>query len=156
MNAIRIKPTKIAVSRSCSTKKVNSSNILNLKEKELCKLFYHKIRTLQTHNQFKFDFFIFHVANQQNTSKAYTLELIRMGLRAGVADYCILFPGAQTAFLELKRNERCRMSKKQESFQKQCFLLGNPYMCTHDIDLAISWIENLGEALLLSSTGTWG
>jgi 3-hydroxy-3-methylglutaryl CoA synthase len=111
---------------------------------------------MQAYNQFNFDFFIFHVPNQQNTSKAYTMELVRMGLRAGVADYCILFPGAQTAFLELKRNKTCRMSRKQESFQKQCFLLGNPYMCTHDIDLAISWITNLGEALLMSDTSAWG
>lgn len=116
---------------------------LKLKEKDLCKLFYHRVRVLQDLKQFPFEFFIFHIANEQYTSRGYTMELIRMGLRSGVADYCILIPGGRVAFLEFKRDSKCKLSEKQESFQKQCLWLEIPYGVSWDVDKAIEWIYSL-------------
>jgi hypothetical protein len=124
------------------TKKVKS---FKRKEKDICKEFYHKVRTLQLYNAFGFHFFIFHVANEQNTSKNYTIELKRMGLRAGVADYCVLLPDGRVAFIEFKRDEASARKKNENqiAFHDECKLLQIPYLLTWDAEVAIDWIKAL-------------
>jgi hypothetical protein len=118
--------------------------MLKYKEKDLCKQFYHRVRILQLHNQFPFGFFIFHVANEQNTSKAYTFQLLKMGLRPGVLDYCLLLPGGKVAFIEFKRNARCKPTDRQKEFIETCVKLGIPTIVTYDVDEAVEWIKGLG------------
>lgn len=116
---------------------------MKIKEKDICKSFYHKVRILQEYNQFAFDFYIFHIANEQNTSKAYTLNLVKMGLRAGVADYCLLLPKGRVAFIEFKRNCKCKLTDKQKEFLEICNKLEIPHLVAWDADQAIDWIKGL-------------
>jgi hypothetical protein len=114
-----------------------------VKEKELCKAFYRQYQSLRLYNQFKNNALVFHIANEQNCSKAYTLQLKRMGLLPGVADYCILLKGCRVAFLEFKRDKKSKQSINQRNFELECYDLSIPYLLTHDVDKALSWIQAL-------------
>ncbi len=142
----------VMIKKPYSAKIPNITNILQnkvkpskRKEKAICKEFYHKVRMLQDYNAFGFHFFIYHVANEQNTSQSYTQELKRMGLRAGVADYCLILSGGKTAYIEFKRDEASsrRKNVNQLAFKEICDQLKVPYLLTWDAEVAIEWIRNL-------------
>jgi hypothetical protein len=114
-----------------------------LKEKELCSLFFAAIEKLKFYNQMKRGFFLFHIPNEQNNNIAYTMVLKRMGLKAGVADYCLLLEGGKVAFLEFKRNAKSKMTEKQKEFQKVCAELCIPYFLVHDVQQAIDIVISL-------------
>lgn len=143
----------VRMKKPYSAKNANITEILQnkvkpfkRKEKDICKEFYHKVRTLQQYNAFGFHFFIYHVANEQNTNKNYTIELKRMGLRAGVADYCLILPEGRTAYIEFKRDETSarRKNEGQLAFKEACEQLKVPYLITWDAEVAIEWIRQLG------------
>lgn len=119
------------------------------KEKDICKEFVKLFEFLNFHKQFKNQdgtpkpMFMFHIANEQHTTKAYTLSLKAMGLKAGVADYCFLLPGGRVAFIEFKRDKRCYLSAAQKEFSLICETLNIPYMVAYSVDDAISWIRQL-------------
>jgi len=112
------------------------------KEKDICKKFYNQVIQLQSYNFFKFPFLIFHVPNEQFTSKYYTLELKRMGLKSGVPDYAVIYHQS-IAFIEFKRNEKCKLTENQQKFAKQCNNFQIPFLKTHDPEEAIEWIQAL-------------
>jgi hypothetical protein len=131
--------------RGAYTKNVSiNTTVLSYKEKDLCKQFYLRVRMLQIHNQFPFEFFIFHVANEQNTHKGYTMLLMSMGLRPGVLDYCVLLPAGRVAFIEFKRNAKCKPTERQKEFIGTCGKLGIPTIVTCNVDEAVEWIKGLG------------
>ncbi len=150
---INVEIKAVMMKKPYSAKSANITNILQnkvksfkRKEKDICKEFYHKVRMLQQYNAFGFHFFIYHVPNEQNTSVGYTVELKRMGLRAGVSDYCVMLPGGRVAYIEFKRNEAEARKKNsnQEAFRKECELLQTPYLLAWDAEVAIEWIRELG------------
>lgn len=113
------------------------------KEKEICKAFYNQYQSLKLYKQFDKNVFVFHIANEQNCSKYYTMELKRMGLTGGVADYCVLYEGGKVAFIEFKRNGKCKLTKSQEYFKDICLKLGIPFLQCSDSPAAITFIQNL-------------
>lgn len=122
--------------------KFNSSFTKPL-EKEVCKQFYRRVRIMQAYNQFGFEFFIFHVGNESPSSNGYRIELGRMGVRAGVADYCIIYGEGKVAFIEFKRDNKCKLTEKQEDFKIVCERLKTPHFVAYDTDIAIEWLKGL-------------
>jgi hypothetical protein len=114
-----------------------------LKEKDICKNFYSKVTALQGYNYFGYKFFLFHIANEQNNNYAYTRELCRMGLRAGVSDYCLLYEGGRTVFIEFKRNEKCKLTVPQEGFRDVLNDLGFKFFVCCDADDGVEIIKSL-------------
>ncbi len=106
-------------------------------EKHICQQFYREIQQLKALNYFSCNIFPFHIANEQYTSVGYTRTLKSMGLTAGVADYCILMPYGKVAFIEFKRNERCKISTAQKEFATICSELGIPYYVAYNSQQAI-------------------
>lgn len=114
-----------------------------MKERDLCELFYKEIELKRRLNVFNKKMFIFHVANEQKTHITYTMMLKRLGLTPGVADYCVLYEGGNVAFIEFKRNEKCKLTQAQESFKNICFELNIPYLVTFNIQEAINFLNKL-------------
>lgn len=114
-------------------------------EKSICKEFYNQVRLRQLYNEFKCEFFIFHIANEQYNSIAYTKSLMTMGLRAGVFDYCIISEGGKVGFIEFKRDSKHKLSPKQVEFKDQLDSLNIPYLVTWDSDEAIEWVKSFLE-----------
>lgn len=113
-------------------------------EKQICIAFYKQFRQLQNLNYFKKPLIVFHVVNEQfNASFAYTNSLLNMGLVPGVADYGILYPPGKIAFIEFKRNAKCKQRPCQVEFQEQCERLGIPYTIQWTADGAIEWVDGL-------------
>lgn len=114
-----------------------------MKEKELCKNFYQRVRLMQEFNQFNDKFFIFHIANEQYNNLAYTLSLVKIGLKKGVADYCILLEGGKVAFIEFKRNNKCKLTDSQKEFKEICEILKIPYFLCFEVETGINIIKEL-------------
>jgi len=112
-----------------------------MKEKDISKAFFIRFQTLQQYKQFNKNVFVFHVANEQNNNPLYTMQLKKMGLIAGVADYCILIEGGKVAFMEFKRNAKCKLSEAQKQFQSLCESFEIPYAVVWDVDNAIDFIK---------------
>jgi len=71
-------------------------------------------------------YFIFSVPNGGYRGKFEALRLKQTGVRAGVADLCVLFPNGHSFFLELKTAQG-KQSEKQKEFEKVCRHLGFHY-----------------------------
>jgi len=124
-----------------------------IKEKDLCIAFYTRYKMLKAYNQFSKRLLVFHVANEQNTSRGYTMMLRSMGLTAGVADYCVLVEGGRVAFIEFKRSEKEKKLKpKQQWFKEQCDALGIPYSIQWDVDKALNFLNDFANGKISSST----
>lgn len=122
--------------------RANSSNS-EPTEKEICTKFFIKFSTLQSCGYFKKKLLMFHVANEQYNNRNYTMSLQRMGLTAGVADYCVLLEGGKVAFIEFKRNAKAKMSDNQIWFKERCEALDIPYSLHWTIEGAIEFIQRL-------------
>lgn len=112
-------------------------------EKQICIAFYKQFSQLQGLNYFKKLIVLFHIANEQYTSKGYTMSLKAMGLLSGVADYCVLIDGGKVAFIEFKRNAKCKLSPNQLWFKEQCEVMGIPYAVVHTIEAAMAFLQSL-------------
>jgi hypothetical protein len=100
----------------------------NLTEKATCKAFYGQVMAMKAWNQF--------------TSRGYTLELMRMGMMPGVADY-FCATGNRFGFLEFKRNKKCKLTPKQEEFKEMCAKLSIPYEVAYTIEDGVNWLHKL-------------
>ena len=109
-------------------------------EKSICKEFYNQVRLRQLYNEFKKDFFIFHIANEQFNNAGYTKNLMAMGLRPGVFDYCVISEG-RVGFIEFKRDSKHKLSPKQVEFKEILEGLGIPHLVTWEVDQAIDWLK---------------
>lgn len=114
-----------------------------LLESQICENFYHMYKMLRELNQFCNKAYVFHIANERKTSFAYGAKLKRMGVAAGVPDYCVIYDGGRVAFIEFKRNNKSRMTPNQLIFKEMCDSLGTPYLLAHDPDEAIEFIKAL-------------
>lgn len=112
-------------------------------EKQICTQFFIKFSTLQACSYFKKKMLVFHIANEQYNNRNYTMSLQRMGLTAGVADYCILLEGGKVAFIEFKRNAKLKPSENQLWFKERCDALGIPYSLQWTMEGAIEFIGAL-------------
>lgn len=83
-----------------------------------------------------------HIPNENITSPAYRIHLKAMGLMPGISDYMVLYDRG-VAFLEIKRDAKCKLSQHQEIFFELLKSLNIPCLCTHDIDTVITFLENL-------------
>lgn len=122
-------------------KKHNEIYPKELKETEICKMFYHRVQFLQQYKQFKKPFYIFHIANEQYNPIKYTLHLKQMGLQAGIADYCILKEGGSVFFIEFKRDKKSKLTDKQKEFKTICESLNINYYTCYTVDEGINVIE---------------
>lgn len=68
----------------------------------------------------------YHCPNGEPRTGRSGQKLKRMGVRPGVADFCLVLPDTRAAFLEVK-SESGRQSPEQRAFQFQCEELGVPY-----------------------------
>lgn len=116
---------------------------MQLKEKDICKLFVSKFEMLRCYNQFSKKVYLYHVSNEQYNNMLYTMSLKQMGLKAGVADYCLLIEGGKCAYIEFKRNAKSKVSEAQKNFSQICNDLKIPYLLTWDADEAINWIKEI-------------
>jgi hypothetical protein len=114
-----------------------------MKEKDICKAFYKQYQIMKAYNQFSNDAFVFHIANEQNCNKFYTMELKRMGLTAGIPDYCVIAKQGKMGFLEAKRNDKCKLSESQQKFKEVCESLDISYLVFWNSDDAIKFIQNI-------------
>jgi hypothetical protein len=114
-----------------------------LKEKEICSTFYTRVKMLQAHGQLPGDWIVFHIANEQHNNLLYTMQLKRMGLLAGVPDYCILFTKGRVAFLEFKRNVKCKLTPSQEVFRQRCLALEIPCGLVWTVEDGLEFVLSL-------------
>jgi hypothetical protein len=70
-------------------------------------------------------------------------RLRRLGVVAGWPDLQFAGPGAQMAFLGLKRRGE-RLSKPQEAIRDHLVACGFDYLWTDDVDAAIAWLKARG------------
>lgn len=85
----------------------------------------------------------FHPANERRCSPRQGAYLKRMGVKAGVADICLVRPGGTAAYLELKSRDG-RQTLEQQVFQQLCLANGSPYAIARNIDEAISTLTAWG------------
>jgi hypothetical protein len=112
-------------------------------EADICEAFYAQYEELSLLGEFKSDPLVFHVPNERRTSQQYGAKLKRMGVLAGVADYCIVHSEGKVAFIEFKRNAKCKLSPAQEHFKNSCEDLKVPYLLTYSADKAIDFLKSL-------------
>lgn len=113
-------------------------------ESDLCEAFVRMFEYLQKCNQFRKRMYLIHIANEQGRNKInYTKKLKRMGLKKGVADYCIMIEGGRVAFIEFKRHSKSDVSDAQRNFGDLCISFCTPYLLTWSVDDAIEWVRRL-------------
>jgi len=113
-------------------------------EKQICRDFIRQFEYLRKLNQFEKKMYIFHVINEQGSNTvAYTKSLFSIGMKPGVADYCVMIEGGRVAFLEFKRNSKSPISASQKNFCEICGILGISYAVAWNVEDAISWLKTL-------------
>ena len=65
------------------------------------------------------------------------------GMMAGVADVCVLLPGARVAWMETK-TARGRQSYAQKGFEERCQRLGHHYRIVRTLQEAIGFLLTIG------------
>jgi len=118
-------------------------------EKQICMAFYKEYQQLQAYNYFPRKLILFHIANEQYTSKGYTMSLKAMGLVSGVADYCVLSEGTnKVAFIEFKRNAKGKLSPNQVWFKEQCEAMGITYAVHWTSQGALTFLKDFANGKL--------
>jgi len=74
-----------------------------------------------------------HTPNSERRDKITGAKLKGMGTRPGMPDMTLLFPGARTAFIELKSGAG-RLSEAQKRFRNQAEAFGFPYLEAADLN----------------------
>jgi hypothetical protein len=92
----------------------------------------------------------FHCPNGERRNAITGAKLKAMGVRAGVADLCLVLPGGRAAFLELKAG-RGRQSPTQKLFAQDCATAGALYAVARSLGEVIAQLTVWG-ALKTSNT----
>jgi len=87
--------------------------------------------------------YAFAIPNAARRSPMLAARMKAEGLRAGVADLCIMLPGGRTGWLELK-NRKGRQSVAQLSFAAICERLDHDYAVVRSLDEAITVLKAWG------------
>lgn len=82
----------------------------------------------------------YHPANEGERSVAAGAKLKAMGMLPGVADFALVLPGGQGAFLEIKTLDGDQ-SPEQRAFEALCVKAGVPYAVAHSLDEAKAILE---------------
>lgn len=88
------------------------------------------------------DVVAFHVPNGEKRDRFAAAKLKRMGVIAGVADFCIVADG-RCHFLELKAPNG-RTSRQQEAFAAAAETAGASYWLAHDLSEACDALNTIG------------
>lgn len=84
----------------------------------------------------------FSIPNEAKRSPRTAAELKRMGMRPGVADLCVVIEG-KAHFMECKSPDGI-LSREQEKFRTDCWLIGSPYACVNSINEALTILRGWG------------
>lgn len=82
----------------------------------------------------------FHVPNGGLRPKAEGGKLKGLGVRAGVSDLVLMFPGGRTAFIELKAPGG-RLSAAQKEFRNTAEFFGFPFAVCEDLTAVEKFIR---------------
>jgi hypothetical protein len=85
----------------------------------------------------------FAVPNAARRSMGLAARMKQEGMRAGVADICIMLGGGRTVWIEMK-TAKGRQTEAQLEFQKVCEALGHPYILAHSLDEAMQGLRTAG------------
>lgn len=85
--------------------------------------------------------FVFHVPNGGKRNPKEAANLKKDGVKAGVADLCIMYPNGKTLFLELK-SAKGSQKQSQKDFEVKCKVLGHAYDIAFSIDDGIEIINH--------------
>lgn len=109
----------------------------------LCQNFRNSVIHLKRCNQFKCDFMLLHIPNEQlsGTNENYKKFLGRMGVISGAADYCIISVNGKASFLEFKKDSKGKLSTRQKAFKEQCEELNIPYKMVWTVEQGIDFIK---------------
>lgn len=121
--------------------KIESDSIIP-KESDICKHFVTRFKQEKVWNQFNKDLVLIHIPNENISSIGYRMHLSAMGLIAGVFDYMILYYG-KVAFIEFKRDNKCKLSKHQQKFKDILDPFQIRYLITSSVDEAITFCKSL-------------
>ena len=69
-----------------------------------------------------------------------------MGKRKGVSDIVLLLPGARTVFIEMKRDQKCKLTAEQTDWKNEVEALGFQYYLCVGVDHAINTVAALLDA----------
>ncbi|MGY3615705.1 hypothetical protein [Bradyrhizobium sp. USDA 10063] len=89
------------------------------------------------------DIFAFAIPNAGRRGFQTATKMKAEGLKAGIADVCIMMPESRTGWLELK-TLRGRQSDHQKGFEARCIRLGHPYALARNLDEAITALRRMG------------
>jgi VRR-NUC domain-containing protein len=78
---------------------------------------------------------IFHIPNAAKRSRLAGAINKTLGVKAGVADLCILWKSGKCGFMEVKSGTG-KLTSHQQSFARRCDDLGVPWVCVKSIDEA--------------------
>ena len=84
----------------------------------------------------------FSVPNEAAGNPIRQGQMIAMGLRPGVSDMVLLFPGGKAAFMEVK-NETGKQREAQKQFQQMCISFCFPYRIVRSVSEARTYVESL-------------
>ncbi|MBN9434014.1 MAG: VRR-NUC domain-containing protein [Bosea sp.] len=85
----------------------------------------------------------FHVPNGELRDTRTGNRLKAMGVRPGVADFCLTLPGGRAAFLELK-SAKGRSSPEQKAFAASCDEAGALYAVAKSLSEATEILRQWG------------
>jgi len=74
---------------------------------------------------------LFHINNKAK-NKIEGAKFKRMGVRKGIADFCLICDKGTVVWIELKKSDG-RQSKEQKAFQSLCADLGHQYVIVRDL-----------------------
>ena len=83
-----------------------------------------------------------HVPNGGARTKAEGGIFKSLGVRAGVPDLVLLFPGGRTAFIEIKAPTG-RLSAAQKAFRNTAEVLGFPFLDARGVDEVEGFVRRL-------------
>ncbi|MGY2987670.1 VRR-NUC domain-containing protein [Bradyrhizobium sp. USDA 4508] len=90
------------------------------------------------------DIYAFAIPNAGRRGFKTAAKMKAEGLRAGVADVCIMLPESRAAWLEMKKRKGGRQSDEQKGFEARCKRLGHPYALARTLDEAIAALIRWG------------
>ena len=96
------------------------------------------------------DIYAFAIPNAGKRSPRMGRRLKKEGMRAGVADVCIMMLGGRVIWVELK-TEKGRASAAQKSFRAICAALDHPYLMPRTLEQAITVLKQLGSDTMKQS-----
>ena len=89
-------------------------------------------------------YYAFAIPNAARRNPLLASRMKAEGLRAGVADICVMMPKGQCGWLELKAGTKGRQSDAQKGFEAICKRLGHDYELARSLDEAIAILKRWG------------